>query len=239
MKTEAKHLAFHLFQKNCGNWEARNKDLFQDSAMQKYHLDATQPTKKSQNLSGTVSDRFTSIFCFPQQRYSAKTSTDKYLASLIFIFIVLFRAHCFMVITKVKGIVFTLSLIWTDGYHCSLKATATVPYCTVKYRCYSNCHFVPPFQLCDILYHIVLTVTSIMWYKNHTCAYHTILYHTISYYCPAKASAAFYSLFILKLAPFLYVQATLSWITKQQTNKHNFKTEKQHLDVILGSKTLD
>ena len=30
----------------------RNEDLFQDSAMQKYHLESTQPPKKSQNLSG-------------------------------------------------------------------------------------------------------------------------------------------------------------------------------------------
>ena len=30
----------------------RNEDLFQDSAMQKYHLESTRPPKKSQNLSG-------------------------------------------------------------------------------------------------------------------------------------------------------------------------------------------
>ena len=40
--------------------------------MQKNHLDSTQPPKKSQNLSGRVSDKFTSNFCFleTQKRYA-------------------------------------------------------------------------------------------------------------------------------------------------------------------------
>ena len=47
-----------------------------------------------------------------------------------------FHVNYFMVIIiKVKGIVLTLGLIWTDGYHCPPKASATVvpSYCTVPY----------------------------------------------------------------------------------------------------------
>ena len=80
------------------NWRARNGDLFQDSAMQRNHLESTQPPKKSQNLSGRESDEFTSNFCFFTDSAKKKYCTNKCLYFLCILFMSLFCVHYLMVI---------------------------------------------------------------------------------------------------------------------------------------------
>ena len=90
----------------------------------------------------------------------------------------LFNVQYFMVIIKVKGIVLTFGLIWTDGYHCPPKATATLPQSTAEHQFLPLlycCHLT--LQQCGMLHHTILT-SNIICYQTILVPYHTKQYHT-------------------------------------------------------------
>ena len=101
-------------------------------------------------------------------------------------------------------------------YRRVLHSTNSCHYCTAAILHYSN-------VVCYTILYWPATLYVIRPYLCHTIPNNTIL---VPYHCPTKARAAFYSLFILKLDPFLYVPATLSWIkNNKQVKKANINTK--------------
>ena len=155
--------------------------------MQKNHLDSsTQPPKKSQNLSGRVSDKFTSDFCFLQtwHKYAQINlfiSTNKNYVPLS---CSVFHGHhqgqrdCSYLRADMDG-----WLPLPSESHCH----TTVEYCRAPIPA-TNVLLLSIQQQCGMLHHTILTSNNVIRPSQcHYIPYNLILkpYHTIALRKPA------------------------------------------------------